>query len=89
MGNYYSIDYEIDETEAIAVRMIFKEYINGTGYIAICRMLLTAIYHILKKQEVYNPELYKKEELIPISREITPEQAVYIAQRQGYKVMAV
>lgn len=39
MGNYYSIDYEIDETEAIAVRMIFKEYINGTGYIAICRML--------------------------------------------------
>ena len=36
-----------------------------------------------------NPELYKKEELIPISREITPEQAVYIAQRQGYKVMAV
>lgn len=31
--------YEIDKTEAIAVRMIFKEYINGTGYIAICRML--------------------------------------------------
>lgn len=49
----------------------------------------SAIYHILKKQEFYNPELYKKEELIPISREITPEQAVYIAQRQGYKVMAV
>ena len=52
-------------------------------------MLLTAIYHILKKQEVYNPELYKKTELIPISREITPEQAIYIAQRQGYKVMVV
>ena len=40
-GYRYTADkhYEIDETEAIAVRMIFKEYINGTGYIAICRML--------------------------------------------------
>lgn len=47
-------------------------------------MLLAAIYHFLKKQEFYNPELYKKEELIPISREITPKQAVYIAQRQDY-----
>lgn len=62
---------------------------NKKAIIAICRMLLTAIYHILKKQEVYNPELYKKAELIPISREITPEQAIYIAQRQGYKVMVV
>ena len=56
--------------------------------IAICRMLLTAIYHILKKHEPYKPALYKKVELIPVSREITPEQAIYIAQRQGYKVMA-
>ena len=52
-------------------------------------MLLTAIYHILKKQEAYNPSLYKKAELFPVSREITPEQAIYIAQRQGYKVMVV
>ena len=51
-------------------------------------MLLTAIYHILKKHEPYNPALYKKVELIPVSREITPDQAIYIVQRQGYKVMA-
>lgn len=57
--------------------------------IAICRMLLTAIYHILKKHEPYNPTFYKKVELIPTSREITPEQAIYIVRRQGYKVMAV
>lgn len=56
--------------------------------IAICRMLLSAIYHILKKHEPYNPALYKKVELIPVSREITPEQAICIVQRQGYKIMA-
>lgn len=40
-------------------------------------MLLTAIYLILKKQKVYNTEPYKKVELIPISKEITTEQAIY------------
>jgi transposase len=54
--------------------------------IAICRMLLTAIYHILKKGEPYNPELYKKAELLPATREITVEQAVFLVQRQGYLV---
>jgi transposase len=56
--------------------------------IAIFRMLLTAIYHMLKKGELYNPELYKKAELLPISREITVEQAVFMIQRQGYLVTA-
>jgi transposase len=56
--------------------------------IAICRMLLTAIYHILKKGVPYNAELYKKAELLPTSREITVEQAIFIAQRQGFFVMA-
>lgn len=56
--------------------------------IAICRMLLTAIYHILKKSEPYNPELYRKYEALPTTREITVEQAVFIVQRQGYLVKA-
>jgi len=55
--------------------------------IAIARMLLTAIYHILKKGEPYNPELYKKVELIPASREITVEQAILLARRHGYSVI--
>ncbi|PHJ36940.1 hypothetical protein P378_19335 [Desulforamulus profundi] len=55
--------------------------------IAIARMLLTAIYHILKKGEPYNPELYKKAEPIPASREITVEQAILIARRHGYSVV--
>ncbi|MEG2106535.1 MAG: transposase, partial [Clostridia bacterium] len=56
--------------------------------IAITRMLLTAIYQIIKKAEPYNAELYKTAELLPLSREITPDQAIYLAQRQGYLVKA-
>ena len=52
--------------------------------IAISRMLLTAIYHILKNDEPYNPELYRKADVIPQHRDISVEQALYILQRQGY-----
>lgn len=55
--------------------------------IAITRMLLTAIYHILRKGEPYNPELYKRAETIPMTREITVEQAIFIAKRYGYLVI--
>lgn len=55
--------------------------------IAIARMLLTAIYHILKKKEPYNPELYQKADVLPVSREITVEQAISIAKSQGFRIM--
>jgi len=55
--------------------------------IAIARILLTATYHILKKSEPYNPELYKKAQMIPAAREVTLEQLIRIAQRQGYSVI--
>lgn len=54
--------------------------------IAIARMLLTAIYNILKKSEPYNPDLYRQGEKPPVNREVTVEQAVFILQRQGYLV---
>jgi len=54
--------------------------------IAIARMLLTAIYNILKKDEPYNAELYQKTNMPPKNREVTLEQAVFILQRQGYIV---
>jgi len=57
--------------------------------IAVARMLLTAIYHVLKKGEPYNPELYKKAETMPQMRNITVEQAILIAQRHGYSVIKV
>lgn len=56
--------------------------------IAVARMLLTAIYYILKNSEPYNPKLYKKAESNPLSREISVEQAILMAQRQGYSVIA-
>ena len=56
--------------------------------IAIARMLLTAIYNILKKDEPYNPELYRKGDRPPIHREVSIDQAIFILQRQGYLVSA-
>ena len=54
--------------------------------IAIARMLLTALYHMLKNEETYNAELYRKSDILPTEREITIEQAVIMAQFQGYKI---
>lgn len=54
--------------------------------IAIARMLLTAIYHILKNGMAYNADFYKKFEAISTTREITVEQAVALAKRQGFVV---
>lgn len=54
--------------------------------IAIARMLLTAIYNMLKKKEPYNAELYKKSDHLPVEREITIEQAILIAQNHGYRI---
>ena len=54
--------------------------------IAIARILLTAIYMILKKKEPYNAELYKKYDVLPVDREITVEQAILIAKTQGYRI---
>ena len=54
--------------------------------IAIARMLLTAIYQILKKNEPYNAALYKKSEIVPTNRDVSVEQAIFILQRQGYSI---
>ncbi len=54
--------------------------------IAIARMLLTALYNMLKNKENYNAELYRKADVIPVEREITVEQAILMAQFQCYKI---
>lgn len=56
--------------------------------IAIARMLLTAIYNILKKNEPYHPELYRKSDKPPVHREVSVDEAIFILQRQGYLVSA-
>ena len=55
--------------------------------IAIARMLLTAIYNILKKNEPYNSELYAHcNNTPPEHRAVSVEEAIFILQRQGYLV---
>lgn len=55
--------------------------------IAIARMLLTAIYNILKKDEPYNPELYAHSyDTLPEHRAVSTEEAIFILQRQGFIV---
>ncbi|MDR1549365.1 MAG: transposase [Hungatella sp.] len=54
--------------------------------IAIARMLLTALYNMLKNKKPYNAELYRKSDILPVNREITIEQAILLAQLQGYKI---
>ena len=39
-------------------------------------MLLTAIYNMLKKNEPYNPELYRKGDQPPAHREVSVEEAI-------------
>lgn len=54
--------------------------------IAIARRLLTAIYHMLKNGEIYNPNLYVREEVPPPSRQITPEQALRMVASMGFVI---
>ena len=55
--------------------------------IAVARMLLTAIYNILKKKEPYNSELFAHSNNTPPEhRTVSVEEAIFILQRQGYTV---
>lgn len=55
--------------------------------IAIARFLMTVIYYILKNKVCYDKKLYSHYNQLPISKEITPEQAIALAKRQRYKVV--
>jgi len=54
--------------------------------IAIARKLLTAIWHMLSKNESYNAELYRKADKPPVKRELTPELAFALLRKQGYSI---
>ena len=54
--------------------------------VAIARMLLTAIFHILSKNEPYNPELYRKYDISPIDYE---QQAILLLEKRGFAVSKV
>lgn len=59
---------------------------NKKAIIAIARVLLTIIYNVLKKNEPYNPLLYRKAEIPPEHRSVSVNEAIFILQRQGYLI---
>ena len=54
--------------------------------IAIARMLLTAIFNILKKNEPYNPNLYSAPDLPPRFASFDFDLAIRLLQNRGYSV---
>jgi len=54
--------------------------------IAIARKLLSAIWNMLIKNEVYNHELYQKSDPPPVNRVLTPEQAFDLLRKHGYQI---
>jgi len=55
--------------------------------IAIARKLLTAIWHILSKNEAYNAELYRSADKPPTAREFTTAQAVAFLRNKGFLIV--
>jgi len=55
--------------------------------IAIARMMLTAIYHMLSTGEMFNPALYEKSQCKPGFVASSEEHAVKLLQRLGYSVV--
>jgi transposase len=51
--------------------------------VAIARLLLTAIFHILSKNEPYNPELYHNFDASPIDYE---QKAIILLEKRGFVV---
>lgn len=65
---------------------IKERHDHQNAIIAIARMLLTALYHILKNGENYNSDLYQKPDILPTTHETTVKQAILMAQFQGYRI---
>ena len=59
---------------------------HKNAIIAIARMLLIAIYNILKKHEMYNAELYCKSDTPPEHCNVSAEESVFILQKQEYLI---
>jgi transposase len=57
--------------------------------IAIARMILTAIYHLLSTGELFNPALYEKSQHKPGFVASSEEHAVKLLQRLGYSVVKI
>jgi hypothetical protein len=54
--------------------------------IAVCRMLLTAIWNILSKVEPYNPYSYQTDHKVDPSKTVTTAQALNLLRLRGYVI---
>jgi len=71
-----------DKYQALKKRRGHKKAI-----IAVARRLLTAIWHMLNKNEAYNADLYRKADKPPVNRQLTPEQAFALLRKNGYEII--
>jgi len=68
--------------------LVLKKRRGGKkAVIAIARKLLTAIWHILSKNEAYNAELYQKSDRPPVARVFTTAQAVAFLRNKGFLIV--
>lgn len=54
--------------------------------VAVCKMLLTAIWNILSKLEPYNPEGYLEHRPVKDSKVLTKSQALELLRKRGYTI---
>jgi len=48
---------------------------------------MTAIWHILSKNEPYNAELYRQSDIPPVVREFITEQAIAYMRTKGFHII--
>lgn len=76
----------VTQKSAIGISLLRSAEVTKKAIIAITRILLTAIYNILNKNEPYNAKLYRKTNIPPDHRSVTMEEAVFILQRKWYLI---
>lgn len=67
--------------------MLKKRRGHKKAIIAICRMLLTAIYAILKTATPYNPFLYRSHSSAPQNRTFASDSAIAFLKSHGYVIV--
>ena len=55
--------------------------------IAVCKMLLTAIWNVLTKLEPYNPEGFLEHRPVDESKVLTTAQALELFRKRGYTII--
>lgn len=69
--------------------MLKKRRGHKKAIIAICRMLLTAIYAMLKTGTPYDPTLYRSHNSAPQNRTFTSDSAIAFLKSHGYVIVDV